>query len=36
MRLAKTGDAEKRMLITEYTLVVKQEAGLGLCADLNA
>lgn len=34
--LAKTGDAEKRMLLTEYSLQVKQEAGLGLCADLNA
>lgn len=33
-RLAKTGDAEKRMLICEQTLVVKQEAGLGLAADL--
>jgi hypothetical protein len=33
-KLAKTGDAEKRMLICEYTLRVKQEAGLGLCADL--
>lgn len=34
--LAKTGDAEKRMLLAEYTLRVKQEAGLGLCADLTA
>lgn len=34
VKLAKTGDAEKHMLITEYTLKVKQEAGLGLCADL--
>lgn len=33
-RLAKTGDAEKRLLVTEYTLCVKQEAGLGLAADL--
>jgi len=32
--LAKTGDAEKKMLICEYTLKVKQEAGLGLIADL--
>jgi hypothetical protein len=32
--LAKTGDAEKRMLLTEYTLQCKQEAGLGLAADL--
>lgn len=34
--LAKTGDAEKRMLLTELTLQVKNEAGLGLAADLNA
>jgi hypothetical protein len=33
-KLAKTGDAEKRMMIAEYTLRVKQEAGLGLAADL--
>lgn len=33
--LAKTGDAEKRMLIWEATLVVKNEAGLGLAADLS-
>lgn len=33
-KLAKTGDAEKRMLINEYTLRVNQEAGLGLIADL--
>lgn len=33
-KLAKTGDAEKRLIITEYTLKVKQEAGLGLAADL--
>lgn len=32
--LAKTGDASKSHIICEYTLVVKQEAGLGLCADL--
>lgn len=32
--LAKTGDAEKRMLLMEATLQVKQEAGLGLAADL--
>lgn len=32
--LAKTGDAEKKMIICEYTLKVKQEAGLGLIADL--
>lgn len=34
MELAKTGDAEKRALLTEYTMQVKQEAGLGLAADL--
>ena len=33
-KLAKTGDAHKRMLITEWTLAVLQEAGLGLAADL--
>lgn len=33
--LAKTGDAEKRMLICEWGLKVKNEAGLGLVADLN-
>jgi hypothetical protein len=33
--LAKTGDAEKRMLLTEYTLIVKNEAALGLAADLS-
>jgi len=32
--LAVTGDATAKMLITEYTLCVKQEAGLGLAADL--
>lgn len=32
--LAKTGDAEKRMLIAEYMLRVKNEAALGICADL--
>jgi hypothetical protein len=32
--LAKTGDAEKRMLLVEWGLKVKQEAGLGLVADL--
>lgn len=35
-KLAKTGDAEKRQMIAEWTLQVKQEAGLGLAADLNA
>ena len=33
-KLAKTGDADKRMLLVEYTLRVNQEAGLGLAADL--
>lgn len=33
--LAKTGDAEKFLINCEYTLEVKQEAGLGLAADLN-
>jgi hypothetical protein len=32
--MAKTGDATKKLMIVEYTLEVKQEAGLGLCADL--
>lgn len=31
---AKTGDAEKRVLLTEYTLVVKNEASSGVIADL--
>lgn len=34
--LAKTGDAEKRLMLIEYTLCVKNEAALGLCADLSA
>lgn len=34
VRLAKTGDAEKRMLIAEWTLQVKNEAALGVAADL--
>lgn len=33
-KLAKTGDAEKRAMWVEYTLKVKQEAALGLAADL--
>jgi hypothetical protein len=33
--LAKTGDAEKRMMLIEWTLCVKNEAALGLCADLS-
>lgn len=32
--LAKTGDARKRMIVEEWTLQVKQEAALALCADL--
>ena len=35
VKLAKTGDAEKRMLQVEWGVKVKQEAGLGLVADLN-
>lgn len=34
VQLAKTGDAEKRMLIVEWGLKVKQEAGLGGAFDL--
>ncbi len=34
VKLAKTGDAEKRMLQVEWGLKVKQEAGLGLAADI--
>jgi hypothetical protein len=34
--LAKTGDAEKRMLIGEYTLAAKNEASSALIADLTA
>jgi len=34
--LAKTGDAEKRMLLVEWTLKVRNEAALGLCADLDS
>lgn len=33
-KLAKTGDNHKRLLITEWTLRVKNEAALGLAADL--
>lgn len=33
--LAETGDASRFMLVTEWTLQVKQEAGLALCADLS-
>lgn len=35
VQLAKTGDAEKRMLLVEHGLKVKQEAALGLAADLS-
>jgi hypothetical protein len=35
VKLAKTGDAEKRLLQVEYTLVVKNEAALGVVADLS-
>ena len=31
---AKTGDAEKRVLVTEYTLLVNNEAAHGVIADL--
>jgi hypothetical protein len=31
---AKTGDAEKRVLLTEWTLVVKNQAAMGVIADL--
>ena len=31
---AKTGDAEKRVLVTEYTLVVNNQAAHGVVADL--
>jgi len=34
--LAKTGDAEKRMLLGEYTLVAKNEAANGGIYDLTA
>jgi hypothetical protein len=33
--LAKTGDAEKRQLIVEWSLVVKNSAGIGLITDIN-
>lgn len=35
IELAKTGDNEKRMLVTEKTLVVKNEKGLGMIADID-
>jgi hypothetical protein len=31
---AKTGDAEKRVLVTEYTLLVSNEAAHGVAADI--
>jgi hypothetical protein len=31
---AKTGDAEKRVLVTEYTLLVNNEAAHGVIADI--
>ena len=34
--LAKTGDAEKRMLLVEWTLKVRNEAALGIIADLDS
>ena len=34
-RLGKSGDAEKRLMVMESTLQVKQEAGIGLAADMN-
>jgi len=34
VELAKTGDNEKKMLVGEYTLTARNEAGSGLCADL--
>jgi len=34
MDLAKTGDAEKRMMLCEYGLMVRQEAAHGIAADL--
>jgi hypothetical protein len=36
IKLAKTGDAEKRLLLCEYTLVVKNEKALGVVADLSS
>jgi hypothetical protein len=35
VKLAKTGDAEKRMIVVEWTLRVNNEAALGLAADLS-
>lgn len=36
IQLAKTGDADKRMLLVEWGLKVKNEAALGLAADLTS
>ncbi|MGE0278339.1 MAG: DUF5309 family protein [Nitrospiraceae bacterium] len=33
-KMAKTGDSEQRLLVTEYTLVVRNEKAFGLAADL--
>jgi hypothetical protein len=35
IKLAKTGDAEKRLLLCEYSLCVKNQAALGVIADLS-
>jgi hypothetical protein len=35
-KLAKTGDAEKRQMLVEWTLKVRNEAALGLVADCNS
>lgn len=35
VELAKTGDNDRRMLVTEKTLVVKNEKGLGMVADID-
>jgi len=34
MKMAKTGDSDKRILLAEYTLCVKNEGALGVVADL--
>ena len=35
VKLSRTGDAEKRLMLCEYTLVVKNEKALGVIADLS-
>jgi hypothetical protein len=35
-KIADTGDSSKRLMLVEYGLKVKQEAGLGLVADLTS